>query len=61
MEGGIGERGVTNSFGGCSGTPDVIAGGGIVGGGDEPGAGSQPPGSPARRVGDLERVVTESG
>ena len=29
--------------------------------GDEPGAGSQAPGNPGRRVGDLERVAIESG
>lgn len=61
VEGGIGGRVVANPFGGCSGTPGVIAGDGIVGGEDEPGAGSQPPDNPARRVGDLERVATDSG
>ena len=60
-EGEIGGRGVTDSFRGCSGTLGVVAGGGIVGGGDEPGTGSQPPGNPGRRVGDLERIAIESG
>lgn len=60
MEEGIGGRVVTNSFGGCSGTLGVTAVAGIVGAGNEPDAGSQPPGTPGRRVGDLERVAIES-
>jgi len=52
---------VTSSFGGCSATLGVTAGGGILGGGDAPGAGSQPPGNPGRPVGDLERDAIESG
>lgn len=57
----MGGRVVVDSFNGCSGTLGVAAGGGTTSGGDEPGAGSQPPGNPGRRVGDLARVAIELG